>query len=199
MLTRNLWTAHGLVNGSRGIVRAMGLSTAETAHQTVPSMKMVSFPAYTGPTHWRTESGSPLVPVTPMVTRWTGPGGQPCTRRQIPLRLAYAITVHKSQGMTLDRAILDLGESDQSRGLTFVAISRVRHLQDLAFRPGFDYHRLQAIAGKSTGTSHNGKMAEADAERRRKLGFASFRPRLGGIRNHSGQWIRLLTGDQTYR
>lgn len=49
---------------------------------------------------------------------------------QIPLRLAWAITVHKSQGMTLDGARIDLRRAFVE-GMGYVALSRVRRLDDL--------------------------------------------------------------------
>ncbi len=52
--------------------------------------------------------------------------------------------VHKSQGLTLLKAIVDFGKREYAVGLSFVAVSRVRALNDLLFRP-FSFERLQRI------------------------------------------------------
>jgi ATP-dependent exoDNAse (exonuclease V) alpha subunit len=54
--------------------------------------------------------------------------------RQYPLRPAYAITIHKSQGKTFERAVIDLGRGAFAHGQTYVALSRLVDLKGLVLR-----------------------------------------------------------------
>jgi hypothetical protein len=50
---------------------------------------------------------------------------------QLPLMLAWAVTIHKAQGKTLDRIFVDFGHRAFAAGQVYVALSRVRSLQDI--------------------------------------------------------------------
>ncbi|XP_074150934.1 ATP-dependent DNA helicase PIF1 [Sminthopsis crassicaudata] len=110
MLVKNLAVSQGLVNGARGVVVGF-----ETDGRGLPRVKF-------------------LCGVTEVIRteRWTvhGPGGQLLTRQQLPLRLAWALSIHKSQGMTLDCVEISLARVFES-GQAYVALSRARSLQGL--------------------------------------------------------------------
>lgn len=120
MLTFNQDIEKGLVNGSRGVI--IGFEPA-----------------------W----GYPVVqfmhgdPVTVEPHTWES-NDSPCLKReQIPLRVAYAVTIHKSQGATLDCALVDIGASTFECGQAYVALSRVRDLESL-FVHNFKPDRVRA-------------------------------------------------------
>ena len=60
---------------------------------------------------------------------------------QIPLRLAWAITIHKSQGLTFEKAIID-AQAAFAHGQTYVALSRCKSLEGLVLKSSIDSSQI---------------------------------------------------------
>jgi ATP-dependent DNA helicase PIF1 len=86
---------------------------------------------------------------------------------QIPLRLAWAITVHKSQGMTLDSARIDLSRAFVE-GMGYVALSRVKDLESLT---------LDGLNGMALRVSPHAKAIDDELRSKSKEALAQNRAR----------------------
>ncbi|XP_057272436.1 ATP-dependent DNA helicase PIF1 isoform X1 [Pezoporus wallicus] len=110
MLAKNLDVSQGLVNGARGVVVGF-----ESEQKGLPKVRF-------------------LCGITQVIKmeKWVfkGPSGVHLTRQQLPLKLAWAISIHKSQGMSLDCVEISLSRVFES-GQAYVALSRARSLAGL--------------------------------------------------------------------
>lgn len=119
---------------------------------------------------------------------------------QIPLRLAYAITVHKSQGMNLDAAEIDLSKSFV-RGMGYVALSRLRNLlglklvgiNEIAFLVDEDILRLDKIFKKASEEMiKNLKDMSFQAKQKRQREFLGFLPQIGQKRRKDERKTKIV-------
>lgn len=88
--------------------------------------------------------------------------------RQFPLRLAWAVTIHKSQGLTFDRAVIDAGDSF-APGQVYVALSRCRSLEGITLLSpihSFTIRNDEKVVRFSEGQADVGMLpAELDSSR----------------------------------
>ena len=140
MLTCNLWAEVGLCNGSFGTIEQIWFAE-NMGPPNLPVAVLVHCPNYSGPAFLAT--CSKCIPVPPRLFEWVA-DGKHMSRQQVPLRLRYAMTIHKSQGQTLTKAVVDLGKAEKVAGCTFVATSRVRSIYDIVFE-AMTFDRLKAI------------------------------------------------------
>ncbi|MFA6897435.1 MAG: PIF1 family DEAD/DEAH box helicase [Patescibacteria group bacterium] len=110
----------GFVNGTLGKVTDFGSESGFPVVETFDGSIIEA-----SPEQWTIEDGKEVV----------------ASVRQVPLRLAWAITVHKSQGMSLDAAEMDLRKTFEY-GMGYVALSRVRSLAGMCLT-GFNEMTLK--------------------------------------------------------
>ncbi|XP_073233348.1 ATP-dependent DNA helicase PIF1-like [Porites lutea] len=144
MLTMNLWIDVGLCNGATGTVEDFIYANNQQPPD-LPVAVIVKFNEYRGPSI--SDSIPRCVPICPItITSQTLDGLH--ERQQLPLKLAWAITIHKSQGLTLPKAWIDIGQTETTAGISYVAISRVKTLSSCIIEP-MTFERLKSLK-KST-------------------------------------------------
>ena len=122
------------------------------------------------------------------------------TRKQFPLRRAYCLSVHKSQGQTLGRVLVDARAGFFAHGQQYVAVSRVTHYRNIAFavtseRLFFDPLLLASKRRIAQEVNHDGKLLlfnivypeainELKIAQRRRV--TAVRPNVGGAAGGGG-------------
>lgn len=113
MLTINLDIEKGLVNGTRGVVS--NIKQVDAGQKPEIYVKFLNKQAMRM-TEYRWEYEDKKIF---------------CFRSQLPLKLAWAVTIHKGQGCTLDYAVCDIGSDIFTAGQAYTALSRVRNMRSL--------------------------------------------------------------------
>ncbi len=125
MMIKNTYQKDGIINGSLGIIRGF------SPRKNFPIVEFSDNKIITvGPEDWLLERFNDTNKQTVIDAEM----------QQIPLILAWAITIHKSQGLTLDKISCDLSDSF-SAGQIYVALSRARSLSGV-FIESIDFSRL---------------------------------------------------------
>ncbi|KAL0892661.1 hypothetical protein ABMA27_014384 [Loxostege sticticalis] len=140
MLRRNLNVNKGLVNGAMGVVKAFewpALRRDQLEQGEQPSAVLIQF----DDASIKADING-FIRIEPCLTEFDGlRGSGKIQRKMLPLILSWACTVHKLQGCTLDKAVINLGRSLFAKGQAYVALSRVRTIEGL-FISALDHNKL---------------------------------------------------------
>jgi hypothetical protein len=146
MLSVNLCVSFGLYNGAIGKIIDIIYLEGNIPENSLPAAVMVEFPNYTGPSF--VKDNPKLVPILP-VERKLDCSCSFCKRKQIPLKLGWATTIHKCQGMTIGKGepnqyiVINPGTrafESRNPGALFVALSRAKSAGNDFVDPDFAWH-----------------------------------------------------------
>jgi hypothetical protein len=130
VLASKLWNNVGFFSGALWVVEYI-FYNPRTSPPKPPTYVLVRFDNYVGVT-W--DEVFPQIVLFIPIERGNN--------RQIPLRLAWGLTIHKSQGLKLEKETINIGKTKR-QGLTFIAISRVKALRGIQFQPLFPYGQYE--------------------------------------------------------
>jgi ATP-dependent exoDNAse (exonuclease V) alpha subunit len=156
-----------------------------------------------------------ITPYTWEIFRFFATGGQLQSEvigrfRQYPLMLAWAVTIHKSQGKTFDRVVVDLGRGTFAHGQAYVALSRCTTLEGLVLRKPLlkqhvrtDYRVMKFLTGhhydeaaKTLSVEDKTALLEKAAQQKMPVHIVYLKP---NDEKSSRTIIPLEIGEMTYQ
>jgi hypothetical protein len=149
-LTANLWTTAGLTNGAKGTVHSIIYKEGEKPPQ-LPVAIIGVFDKYNiAQFDWRADLDMPdnAIPICPISRKFFS-GKKDCTRLMLPMILGYAMSIHRLQGDTMGKVILNPGETEFALGLLLVKATRTKTFEGLA-SPFPNFIRFAQIGKKKS-------------------------------------------------
>ena len=148
LLLHNISTRYKLVNGSTGTIMDFIYNEGNNPPQ-LPTYIVIDFPSYNGPNFFDDDLDKKTwVIMKPVLAEWIPnhkytTSNNICTRKQYPIRLAWAWTPWKAQGSTFtNKFTLHLGMTEKDHGCSYVAFSRATNIKNILLPQGISLERL---------------------------------------------------------
>ena len=157
MCTVNIDMESGICNGSQGTI--IGLTTTGSGPgpgEALPIVKFSNGQVRTIQRHYWQSEEYPTIAIG-----------------QIPLTLAWALTIHKIQGATMSMAEIDIGQAVFEYGQTYVALSRIQTLEGL-YLSAFHAHRIRANPKVTEFYRNIPKFEKRDMEKKIVIDFEKY-------------------------
>lgn len=155
MCTVNIDMESGICNGSQGTIIGLTTTCSGTG-EALPIVKFSNGQVRTIQRHYWQSEEYPTIAIG-----------------QIPLTLAWALTIHKIQGATMSMAEIDIGQAVFEYGQTYVALSRIQTLDGL-YLSAFHAHRIRANPKVTEFYRNIPKMEKRDTEKKIVLDFEKY-------------------------
>ncbi|KAF4617233.1 hypothetical protein D9613_005788 [Agrocybe pediades] len=151
MLTQNFDVSNGVVNGCTGILKSINYQLNERGERQATSC-IVRSDSYTGPTMLNLIRGEFAVLAEEVDISFIHPYSKNRAKlkmTQLPLVPAFSLTVHKAQGQTYDRVIVDLNSTFTCES-AYVMLSRCTTLEGLRVLKHFSEKKIQNHQGQNS-------------------------------------------------